>query len=284
MLRCRSTLFVLLACLTACLLVACTTLPKVKDFSGQPKGWLAFPTIPPELAPSSDEQIYSWGELTLPERQEKRLPAVILLHASGGPDFKDESWARFFRTQGYATFRLDYFGPRGITANSAAQPLPTDDALAALRLLATHPKIDPARISIIGFSRGAVMALRAADYPLRSLPNGLSFAASIALYPTCSSSNYLYQPAGAPVLILIGSNDDLSSPQDCQSLVNAASTRGRTIELKVYAGAYHGWDGNWSGTWYHRALGHSYQIRADETVTARSQQDVMDFLSRHTKK
>ena len=80
---------------------------------------------------------------------------MIILHASGGLDARNGRWSRLLQQQGYATFQLDYFGPRGVTADSRKQPTPVRDVAEALRLLASHPRVDPKRVAVIGFSRRA---------------------------------------------------------------------------------------------------------------------------------
>src|SRR5215831_11634637 len=44
------------------------------------------------------------GELRIPRTGTDRLPAVILLHGSGGPSGLQDNWAREFATLGVATF------------------------------------------------------------------------------------------------------------------------------------------------------------------------------------
>ena len=65
------------------------------------------------------------------------------------------------------------------------------DALAALKLLATHPRIDPARIGVMGFSRGGQVALYSSLEPLR---RGV-IDGDLALPPTWPST----RPAASPI-------------------------------------------------------------------------------------
>lgn len=88
---------------------------------------------------------------------------------------------------------VDSFTPRNVRETATDQArLPTAanvaDALAALRLLATHPRIDPDRIGIIGFSKGGQVALYTALEPFRRavIDDDRRFAAHVALYPYCS--------------------------------------------------------------------------------------------------
>src|SRR5262249_33232293 len=103
------------------------------------------------------------GELSLPKGSEK-VPAMVISPGSGGvSDAREGRWAERFTDMGVAGFVVDSFNPRGIkdTGSDQSQLSPAAnvaDALAALKLLATHPRIDPQRIGVIGFSRGGQVA------------------------------------------------------------------------------------------------------------------------------
>src|SRR5262245_52003920 len=92
------------------------------------------------------------GELRLPEGKGP-FPAVVLAHGCNGNRGMERNWGAELRAAGYATFVLDSFGPRGLmevcTNGRALVPLQrVPDAYGALRLLATHPAIDPRRIAL----------------------------------------------------------------------------------------------------------------------------------------
>src|SRR5215831_21308875 len=97
------------------------------------------------------------GELRLPRLGTKRLPAVVLVHGSDGVGANVDRWSQELLGLGIATFMLDGFTGRGITTtvtNQAqlGQLTMINDAYRALELLAKHPRIDPARIGLMGFS------------------------------------------------------------------------------------------------------------------------------------
>jgi dienelactone hydrolase len=79
-------------------------------------------------------------------------------------------------------------GRTGTIAFEASPAADVAGALAALRLLATHPSIDPSRIGVIGFSRGGSAAINSALEPIRHaiINEDLRFAAHVALYPGCA--------------------------------------------------------------------------------------------------
>jgi dipeptidyl aminopeptidase/acylaminoacyl peptidase len=98
------------------------------------------------------------GALRLPRPGTDRLPVVILLHVSGGIGGSITDWEQYLNGMGVATFVIDSFTARGIvnTFNDQSQLgrlAMMVDAYRALDLLAKHPRIDPARIALMGFSR-----------------------------------------------------------------------------------------------------------------------------------
>ena len=67
---------------------------------------------------------------------------------------------------GFATFVIDSFTGRGIanTITDQAQLssyVMMNDAFAAFAVLAKHPRVDPDKIAVMGFSKGAIPALYA---------------------------------------------------------------------------------------------------------------------------
>ena len=62
------------------------------------------------------------GELRLPVRRgPARLPAVVLLHGSGGLSVSHQNWAQELNAMGIAVFLVDSFTGRGIVSTSANQ-------------------------------------------------------------------------------------------------------------------------------------------------------------------
>ena len=124
-----------------------------------------------------------------------KLPVVILIHGSGGMGPNVESWARDLNAIGISTFALDGFTGRGLTSVNTDQALLgrlafTLDAYRVLDMLAKHPRVDPARVVLMGFSRGGQGVLFASVKRFHQMWNksGAEFAAYIPFYPDCSTT------------------------------------------------------------------------------------------------
>jgi dienelactone hydrolase len=190
------------------------------------------------------------GNLALTPGAAGRAPAMVIAHGSGGilPG-REEAWARRLGALGLATFVVDSFGPRGLKSTAMDQSRLSTmanlaDALAALRLLATHPRIDPARIGVMGFSRGGQVALYSALEPLRGgvVDGELRFAAHVALYPSCSIPYRARRVTGAPMLLLLAGADDYTPPQFCRAYAGWFRERGAPVTVAEYPGAFHNFD------------------------------------------
>lgn len=107
------------------------------------------------------------GTLTLPEGEGPH-PAVVLISGSG-PQDRDESLmghkpflvlADYLTRRGLAVLRYDDRGTAESTGNYATATVEdfARDASAAIDYLAAHPRIDPARIGLLGHSEGGLVA------------------------------------------------------------------------------------------------------------------------------
>ncbi len=178
-------------------------------------------------------------------------PAMIVAHTVGGwnPDVEGDAVRRLLAA-GYAVGALDHFGPRGIrqAAVSGFNPLTTAaDALIALKLLATHPRIDARRIGIIGFSLGGMTSMLTAFEQVRHRFAGdARFAAHVSFYGPCSyvALDARSSTTGAPLLLLFGDKDETTLRGRCDQLerLMREGRSGQTVRSIWYTDAYHGWN------------------------------------------
>jgi dienelactone hydrolase len=203
-------------------------------------------------APTSIVKIAA--NLIFPADTKDRYPAVIVVHTLGGYLDANEGWAAAeFRKAGFATLTYDSFAARGTNPAAAGGANLSDwasavaDAYTALRLLTAHPRIDASRVAIAGFSFGGEVAHLTAFASLRAAlqPDKTRFAAHVAYYPAG-----VYAPiaeagayTGAPILMLLGENDDNLPVAKVKSYLTYAKGAGAPapIEVKIYPGGQHAW-------------------------------------------
>lgn len=192
--------------------------------------------------------------LSFPDRAQERYPALVIAHTIGGfREANEGCHALEFRKAGFATLTYDSFSARGMSEraviNAGTGPLASAvvDAFMALRLLARHPKIDPGRIAIVGFSLGGEVAhLTAFEWLCSRLGSEQRrFAAHVAYYPAGVYGTVAADPAytGAPILMLLGERDDNLPVAKVEEYLSYAKAAGREapIEVVIYPGAYHAW-------------------------------------------
>ncbi len=189
------------------------------------------------------------GELRLPAGVTGRVPAVILIHGSGGIGSSLDMWAHVLNEAGIAAFILDTFSGRNIVSTVEDQDQLNSlsmvvDAYRALDVLAVHPRIRPDRIAVWGFSKGAVPAVYAAVERFRTAFGSANrFAAHVGFYTPCNVAYDGDQAMGqVPVRLYHGSSDDYVNPAACRTLVARLRPAGVDIALTEYADSQHGFD------------------------------------------
>ncbi len=194
------------------------------------------------------------GELRLPTGAPDRLPAVMMLHGDAGAVANQPAWTDELNRLGIAVFTLDSFSGRGAVApgsNLSTMPASVGgaarivDAERALALLARHPRIDPARIAVMGFSSGGRTVLVAAQRRFAAAfgTPDLHFAAYVALYPPCNvqlADDTVAEPG--PQRIFIGEADLTTTADSCRRHVDRLRRAGVDAEVTTFPGASHGFD------------------------------------------
>lgn len=195
-------------------------------------------------APSARVQLD--GQLFLPDSSPP-YAVVILAPGSGGVSSGQLKHAARLSSAGMAVFVLDPFTGRGVkdTISNQAQfsmAASSYDVLAAARMLAQFPGIDPRRIGAIGYSRGGIAALMAAHRQLAQpvLGPDLALKAVMAGWPWCGYQ--FEQPRTAPTHIrfMVGAVDNWTSAQQCQAMAAAASARNPNVSVRLFKDAGHG--------------------------------------------
>jgi dienelactone hydrolase len=223
------------------------------------QGFVRMEMIPVPTVTLSTQQILSGemngkpaivaGQLRIPKAGTDKLPAIILVHGSGGLSASPDEWARELNGLGVAVFILDSFAGRGIVSTVTDQTQLDHlammvDAYRALGVLAAHPRIDPARIAVIGFSKGAVAAVYSSNERFRKqfAPEGTGFAAHIGLYTPCNTAYRGDDKIAKPIRLYHGITDDWVSIEPCRALTARLKQAGADITLTEYPDSYHAYD------------------------------------------
>jgi dienelactone hydrolase len=254
------------------------------------------------------------------------FPAVVIMHDCSGLGPRSSGapmrWARELIESGYVTIMPDSFTTRGHAGgvctdasrsrNSVAPARRAHDAYAALAYLRTLPYVDGSRVGIMGGSHGgsttlsSVVAPEQETDPLSQVRlNG--FRAAVALYPGCAArmggwntlqqgsergpvTSYIgvYQPV-APLMILIGENDDWTPAEPCRKMVEISRQAGFPLSIKVYPGAHHSFDSNFPVRYDPARIngnsptGRGATTGGDPTAWNDAVREVRGFFARHLK-
>jgi dienelactone hydrolase len=189
------------------------------------------------------------GELRIAQGS-GRLPVVVLMHGSSGVGAAMEPWVHTLNAMGISTFVIDGFTGRGLTVVGPNQALLGRlnlivDIYRSLEILSVHPRVDPERIALMGFSRGGQATLFASLDRFNGLWNksGIRFAAYIPFYPDCSTS-YVgdTEVADKPIRIFHGTPDDYNPVASCKAYVARLQEAKRDVALTEYPDSEHAFD------------------------------------------
>jgi dienelactone hydrolase len=237
------------------------------------------------------------AELDLPKDAKDRVPAVIILHGSGGIDGRGQFHAQALNAAGIATLEV-YMFARGNRPKEGLLKTLTH-GYGALKYLASRSDIDPQRIGVMGFSWGGSMSMRMASKSVSDAflanTNGLRFAAHVPFYPVCWNHARIMRSGmsdyraftGAAVLLFAGGQDDYDSPDDCKNFLDALPEQTRShMTLQFYPEATHGWDSqsDRARTFYDQYAfgGRGGQVRftPDRAIAEDSRKRMVEFFMR----
>ena len=188
----------------------------------------------------------------MPSAATEKLPAVILIHGSSGVGASVDRWAHELNSIGVAALIVDSFTGRGLVSvgddQSQLEHLAMAyDAYRALELLAAHRRIDPSRIALMGFSKGAIGVLYAAlERADKAYAGAAHFAAFIPVYPSCQ---YRFiddtRVVARPIRIFHGEADDYVPIAPCREYVARLAAAGKDAKLTGYPEAFHAFDAHY---------------------------------------
>ena len=174
-------------------------------------------------------------------------PGVLIAHEALGRDERMTVWARKLAGQGYVAFALDLYGERfdndapidfeGMLAKHervmAAEGMMLARAVAALDTLAELPNVDPARLAVVGFCQGGIVAAELARAKAPIL-------AGIGFHPGLKRpAGSVEGPITAKLLMMIGDSDPAAPPEDRAVFAAEMQAKGADWQLHLFGGVGH---------------------------------------------
>lgn len=202
------------------------------------------------------EKTWVPARLFMPAGGASKLPAMVIMHGIGGLYTRDGSkraywdYAELLAANGIASLVIDTHGARGVGASGMLANTDVSvytfvaDAFLAADMLRTHGRIDPARIGLMGFSKGGMTTLLATDKRFVNTFSATAspFALHIPVYPGCQNFPERLQATGAPVHMLLGEKDNYTGTSSCFEVEAKLKASGVPVQVTLYKGAIHSWD------------------------------------------
>jgi dipeptidyl aminopeptidase/acylaminoacyl peptidase len=211
------------------------------------------------------------GELYLPSGTQK-LPLVVFNHDGINGISKEHRLSSIrIAKAGYVVFSPSYRGEDGSQGVVEIAKGEVRDVLNAVTLLQKHERVDPARISLVGASHGALISVLAASknkdikavvaaygvmdiykwyaYLKKSgkLGNDKITLRTYGPGPAARPQSFAIRNAVAavsrldcPVLLLQGSLDDIVPEEQARFMEKAMKKAGKQVETRIYPDALHG--------------------------------------------
>jgi carboxymethylenebutenolidase len=196
------------------------------------------------------------GEMKCHQAQPRgagRSPAVIVIMEAFGLNDHIKDVTERIASEGYVAIAPDLYyreSPNVVgydqieEAIGLMQKLDPGQVLADLQSVITHLKaqnvVDGDRLGITGFCMGGTIAfLAACKFPTEIKAAVPFYGGGIAGDSPTAALNYA-RDSRAPILCLFGERDPYIPPSHVQQIQDSLRRLGKTFEVKVYAGADHG--------------------------------------------
>jgi carboxymethylenebutenolidase len=176
----------------------------------------------------------------LPETPDGPVPAVVALHGAAGGISGMEQYASVLAAQGFAVYLLRYFDRTGTESADKPTilrnfPLWMKTLWDAISFVETQPQVDRERIALLGFSLGAYLSLANSAIDPR-------VKAVVEFFGGMPKEMNLFMRRLCPVLILHGEADQTIPVEEAYQLQKLLEKKGIPYEIKIYAGAGHGFE------------------------------------------
>ncbi len=184
-------------------------------------------------------------------------PAVIILHHIGGMTNEIKEFSRELSSENFVTLAVDYFTGGGWYSDKVG---------AAYDYLQKLPEVDPERIGMLGFSRGALEGTGIIidwqnEYPIRPVRAFVSYYVGRGVNGAA--------PAIPPILFLHGDKDVETDSRAVVAMCEELKKMGKVCEAKIYENTGHAF------THGSRYGGYDHQVSVDAFKRA------VAFLNKH---
>jgi carboxymethylenebutenolidase len=182
------------------------------------------------------------GYLALPGSP-GRHPAIIVIHEFWGLNDWVKEQAEKFAAQGYVALAVDLYRGKSTSnpdeAHELMRGMPQDRAIrdmkAALDYLASRSDVDKNKIGSVGWCMGGGLSLQLAIHEPK-------LAACVVNYGALPTDADDIRKINAPVLGNFGAEDRGITPEAVHAFEKAMKDAGKTIDIKIYDGAGHGFE------------------------------------------
>jgi len=184
---------------------------------------------------------------------------VIILHGSAGWRPAYAEYARTLADSGFVALAIDYYaetGPDTVFAQALSLwPIWQATVRRAAQWLVDQPSVGGANIGLVSFSRGAFLAVSVAS----SIPN---VKAVVDLYGGVNTRSGTVEEQVhnfPPLLILHGEADTVVPVAFAHQLREAVMKAGGEVEMHLYPGVHHAFNGTFSPTYSKDAAEDSFR-------------------------
>jgi dienelactone hydrolase len=179
---------------------------------------------------------------------------ILLPGCSAELDSGLNVWANQLHGWGYATLRVESTAARGLgnicgNLDTMKSMIAEEarDVFRAAAVLAGRPDVKPNKIAVLGRSLGSNSLVWYLSRNIQLVnqgqvwgaAHGVKLQAAVAITPNCENQGRV--PVEMPLLILAGALDDWNVASRCSDFASAPENEGN-VTIKVYPGAYHGYD------------------------------------------
>jgi len=179
-----------------------------------------------------------WGVLKTPSTPGPH-PGVVILHGSVGWRPAYAEYAKRLADSGFVALAINYFAETGRdTAWGQSMHMWLDWQAAigsAAEYLRSLPSVSPDRLGLIGFSRGAFLAISVAS----TIPGVKAVVDFYGGINTSTNSLENQVRNFPPLLIFHGDADTIVPIQFAYVLLDAVIKAGGDVEMHIYPGAQH---------------------------------------------